>query len=104
MTEAWRGRRGRRPTLLANSREHPAGGQELHRGDRDLLRRALAGVGLLPELLSPPLRRARPVQDVEGLGALLPRAHLPRPGLELPLAARVRDPAPDAPRVQRHAE
>ena len=44
------------------------------------------------------------VHDEQGLGALLPPAHVRLPGQLVPEPARLRDPAPRAPRVQRHAE
>ena len=66
--------------------------------------RALVSLRLLPDVLPAPLRRAPHVHDEQGLGALLPPAHVRRAGRSLPEPARLRDPASRAPRVQRHAE
>src|SRR5207237_5052638 len=69
---------------------------------RRVLHPALAAVGFLADVLPAPVRRPSHVHDVEGLGAVLLPAHLRDPGLELPGAARLRDLAPHAPRLQRH--
>ena len=86
-----RTRRVRRARPARKTRDHPR-----------LLRPALAAVGLLPDVLPAPVRRAQDVHDVQGVGAVLLPVHVRRQG-RLPVAARLRDPPPDAPRLQRHA-
>src|SRR3989442_2635989 len=71
-------------------------------GDRDLLHRALDHRGLLPVILPPPLRLAPHVHHDAAHRADVPPPHLPGAGLLVPLAARLRDPPPRAPRLQRH--
>src|SRR5271165_116993 len=75
----------------------------LSRGNPRLLRGSLAALGLLPELFSASLWRPSSVHDDQGVGKVLSRAHLDDPRAELSQPARLRDHAPDASRVQRHA-
>src|SRR5881409_2283116 len=71
-------------------------------GDRRLLHRALDHLGFLPVILPPPLRLAPHVHHDAAHRADVPCARLPGAGLLVPLAARLRDPPPRAPRLQRH--
>src|SRR5205814_6456715 len=67
-----------------------------------VLRGALAGERVLSKLFPPPVCRAQDVHHEAGGGAPPAPARLPRAGPLLPVAARVRHPAPATPRVLRY--
>src|SRR5579875_4158875 len=101
---------GRRYTVCAGRRPRrngcglPGGlvGSAAPDADRSPLRASLAGRRLLPVELPAPLRRASHVLDEQARRAALSSLHLRHPGLVVPLAARLRDPSPRAPRLRRH--
>src|SRR4029077_3963058 len=63
----------------------------------------LASVGLLPDLLPAPLWSTSAVHDEQARREDVSLPDVADRVSELPQPAGVRDPAPDAPRVQRHA-
>src|SRR5262249_2580991 len=71
-------------------------------GDHRALRRTLAGVGVFPVILPPPVRLPPDVLDDAAGRAGLPLPRVDRAGLVLPVPARVRDSASRAPCLQRH--
>src|SRR5215510_7348954 len=62
----------------------------------------LVRVDLLPVELPSPIRLASDVLHEPRDGARLPHRYVDLAGFVVPLAAGLRDPAPRAPRVQRH--